>query len=112
MCFKGSIYRKLRITFIMVWIGIFFFLLAVAEIYQSVQSVDLPMPIYLILGAALAILSNYDRKGLPWHNQIEKVTLQEIKDAPVLLQPRDELLALPPADVNKNQSSKPPGDPR
>jgi hypothetical protein len=85
----------------MVWIGIFLFLLAVAELYQSIQSVELPLPIYLILGAALAVISNYNSKNLPWQNQIEQVTLREIKDTQALLQPADNLPALPPADANQ-----------
>jgi hypothetical protein len=41
-----------------VWIAIFFILLAVAQLYQSLKDIDLPLPIYLILGVVLAIASN------------------------------------------------------
>lgn len=81
----------------MVWIGIFLFLLAVTEIYQSFKNVELPFPVYLVLGAALAVISNYNNKVLPWQNQIEKVTLQEIKNPQPLLKGAEDLRILPPA---------------
>jgi hypothetical protein len=64
----------------MVWIGLFFALFIVAELYQSVKDVQLPFPVYLILGTVLAVASNYDRHAaLPTAtNQPEKVVLQEI----------------------------------
>jgi hypothetical protein len=37
---------------------VFFGLFAIVEIYQSVKDVQLPMPIYLVLGIALAVVSN------------------------------------------------------
>jgi hypothetical protein len=39
-------------------IVLFFGLFAVVEIYQSVKNVQLPMPVYLVLGITLAIASN------------------------------------------------------
>jgi hypothetical protein len=39
-------------------IVLFFGLFAVVEIYQSVKNVQLPMPVYLVLGIVLAIASN------------------------------------------------------
>jgi hypothetical protein len=39
-------------------IVLFFGLFAVVEIYQSVKNVQLPMPVYLVLGIILAIASN------------------------------------------------------
>lgn len=41
-----------------VWIAIFFILLAVTQLYQSVKDINLPLPVYLVLGAILAIASN------------------------------------------------------
>jgi hypothetical protein len=43
-------------------IVLFFGLFAVVEIYQSVKNVQLPMPVYLILGIILAIASNVGKK--------------------------------------------------
>jgi hypothetical protein len=45
-------------------IVLFFGLFAVVETYQSVKNVQLPMPVYLILGILLAIASNV-AKQLP-----------------------------------------------
>jgi hypothetical protein len=39
-------------------IVVFFGLFATVEIYQSVRNVQLPLPIYLGLGIALAVVSN------------------------------------------------------
>ena len=44
------------------WIAIFFILLAIAQLYQSLQEIDLPLPVYLVLGTALAVASNAQRK--------------------------------------------------
>ena len=43
------------------WIAIFFLLLAVAELYQSIKDIDLPLPVYLGLGTILAVASNYQQ---------------------------------------------------
>ncbi len=43
-------------------IVLFFGLFAVVEIYQSVKNVQLPMPVYLVLGIMLAIASNIARQ--------------------------------------------------
>ena len=45
-----------------VWIAIFFILLAIAQLYQSLPEIDLPLPVYLVLGMALAVASNAQRK--------------------------------------------------
>jgi hypothetical protein len=65
------------------WIAIFFILLAIAELYQSVKDITLPFPVYLVLGAVLAVASNYQQQT--GFGQAQKVTLQEIKaPSPVL----------------------------
>ncbi len=58
------------------WIVFFFILLAIAELYQSVKDITLPFPVYLILGAVLAVASNYQQQISFAQNQ--RVTLQEI----------------------------------
>jgi hypothetical protein len=66
-----------------VWIAIFFILLAVTELYQSIKEIDLPFPVYLILGTLLAVASNYQHKVLS--GQVREVTLPELGIAsPVL----------------------------
>jgi hypothetical protein len=44
------------------WIAIFFMLLAVTELYQSIKDIDLPLPVYLVLGTILAVASNYQQQ--------------------------------------------------
>ena len=44
------------------WIAIFFILLAIAELYQSIKNIDLPLPVYLGLGTILAVASNYQQQ--------------------------------------------------
>jgi hypothetical protein len=44
------------------WIAIFFILLAVAQLYESVKEIELPLPVYLVLGTVLAIASNSHQK--------------------------------------------------
>ncbi len=51
------------------WIATFFVLLAIAQLYQSIKDVELPFPVYLILGAALAVAANPQSKFLVSQNQ-------------------------------------------
>ncbi len=73
------------------WIAIFFILLAGAELYQSVQAISLPLPAYLVLGALLAVASNYQHKTA-FFGQIHRESLPEIKIAEPALSS-----AIPPA---------------
>ncbi|WP_041548496.1 hypothetical protein [Chamaesiphon minutus] len=59
------------------WIAIFFILLAIAQLYQSIQAIDLPLPVYLVLGVVLAVASNYQHKlsFIP----AQQVKLEEMK---------------------------------
>jgi hypothetical protein len=43
---------------VQLFILVFFGLFAAAETYQSVKNVQLPMPVYLVLGILLAVASN------------------------------------------------------
>jgi hypothetical protein len=58
-------------------IVVFFGLFAAVEIYQSVKNVQLPMPIYLVLGILLAVASNVGARGLA---QPSNSTLQDPKE--------------------------------
>lgn len=44
------------------WIAIFFILLAVAQLYDSIKDINLPFPVYLVLGTLLAVASNSQSK--------------------------------------------------
>ena len=73
------------------WIALFFILLAVAELYQSVKAISLPLPAYLVLGMLLAVASNYQHKTA-FFSQTHRDPLPEIKVADPALSS-----ALPPA---------------
>lgn len=47
------------------WIAVFFIMLAIAQLFQSVKEIALPLPAYLVLGALLAVASNYQPKISP-----------------------------------------------
>jgi hypothetical protein len=73
------------------WIAIFFILLGIAELYQSVSSIVLPFPAYLVLGTLLAVASNYQHKAAV--GQICHVPLPEVKVAdPALNSPTQPIL--------------------
>jgi hypothetical protein len=59
------------------WIAIFFILLAIAQLYQSIKDINLPFPVYLVLGTVLAVAANPQHKFSFMPSQ--QVTLQEIK---------------------------------
>ncbi len=44
-----------------VWLACFFVLFALAEFFDWLQAFSLPLPIYILGGAFLAIASNYDK---------------------------------------------------
>lgn len=44
-----------------VWIVSFGILLVLAEFYQWVQEITLPLPVFIVGGVVLAIASNYDK---------------------------------------------------
>ncbi|MDF5711806.1 MAG: hypothetical protein PUP90_30040 [Nostoc sp. S4] len=44
-----------------VWLACFFVLFALAEFFDWVQKFNLPLPIYILGGAFLAVASNYDK---------------------------------------------------
>jgi hypothetical protein len=65
------------------WIAIFFILLAVAELYQSMKDINLPFPVYLVLGTMLAVAANSRSKFL--FSQDRQVTIQAVQQPnPVL----------------------------
>ena len=71
------------------WIVFFFILLGLAELYQSAKDIVLPFPVYLVLGAVLAVASNYQQQSLFTQNQ--RVTLQEIVEpAPILAESKPQ----------------------
>ncbi len=63
-------------------IVLFFGLFAVVEIYQSIKNVQLPMPIYLVLGMMLAIASNV-AKQLPV--SVENISEAELVNPEIIV---------------------------
>ncbi len=45
-----------------IWLACFFILFALAELFDWIQQLTLPMPIYILGGAFLAIASNYNKQ--------------------------------------------------
>ena len=46
------------------WLAIFFIVIAIAQLFQSIKEINLPFPVYLVLGTSLAVASNYQGKLL------------------------------------------------
>lgn len=45
-----------------IWLACFFVLFALAELFDWVKQITLPLPIYILGGAFLAIASNYNKR--------------------------------------------------
>lgn len=55
-----------------VWIASFLVLFGMAELYQWLKHFTLPLPVYILGGAFLAISSNYERiTGFPFQKTLE-----------------------------------------
>jgi hypothetical protein len=61
------------------WIAIFFILLAIAQLYQSIKDINLPFPVYLILGTVLAVAANPQHKFSLSFVPTQQVTLTEVQ---------------------------------
>jgi hypothetical protein len=61
-----------------VWITCFFVLFGTAELLQWIQKFSLPLPVFVLGGAFLAIASNYSKlNNLPFHPDYEISELPE-----------------------------------
>jgi hypothetical protein len=90
------------------WIAIFFILLAVAELYQSVRAISLPLPAYLVLGTLLAVASNYQHKtasfGQIHHESLPEITVADsaLNSAlPPALPARESTTSIEPSSISK-----------
>lgn len=64
-----------------VWLTCVFLLFAFSELYQWAKTLSLPLPIYILGGAFLAIASNYNKlNGWAW--QLPVVNSQPIINSP------------------------------
>ncbi len=50
-----------------VWLGLFFGLFALVELYRWLESLSLSMPAYVLAGGGLAVLSNPQVRSYLWH---------------------------------------------
>jgi hypothetical protein len=68
-----------------VWLACFFVLFAVAELFDWVKEFTLPLPIYILGGAFLAVASNYDKiVGSYFSDGIAETPIQQAQlDLPI-----------------------------
>jgi hypothetical protein len=72
-----------------VWLACFFVLFALAELFDWVKEFNLPLPIYILGGAFLAVASNYD-----------KIVGSYLSDRPIARSPEPTLLESSPQNLN------------
>ena len=82
-----------------VWIVSFVVLFTMAEFYQWLKHFTLPLPIYILGGAFLAIASNYDRFAGFSLERTDETTSQSLPQSANLLSQSRQFLKLkrPPA---------------
>jgi len=61
-----------------VWLVCFFVLFALAEFFKWLQGFSVPLPIYILGGAFLAVASNYERILSSYLSNISIITSVEI----------------------------------
>ena len=78
-----------------VWITCFVLLFGATEVLQWVKQVSLPLPIFILGGAFLAIASNYDKlTHLPFHLHYGKA--EALEETPIDRSPQ-----VPPAESSQ-----------
>ena len=58
------------------WLTSFILLFGAVEFWQWVQQASLPMPIFVLGGAFLAIASNYSKLSMPFHSDYQALDPQ------------------------------------
>ncbi|MBD2295279.1 hypothetical protein H6G06_17805 [Anabaena sphaerica FACHB-251] len=61
-----------------VWLACFFVLFALAEFFDWVKELSLPLPIYILGGAFLAVASNYDKIVGSYFSEVQAEILPEL----------------------------------
>ena len=59
-----------------VWLACFFVLFALAELFDWVKELSLPLPIYILGGAFLAVASNYNKLIAQYLSDTNHTTLE------------------------------------
>ncbi|NWF60615.1 MAG: hypothetical protein HXY43_15490 [Fischerella sp.] len=57
-----------------VWLACFVVLFALAQLFDWIQELQLPLPIYILGGAFLAVASNYDKLFGTYFSDVTSVT--------------------------------------
>ena len=83
------------------WIAIFFITLAIAQLFQSVSSIDLPFPVYLVLGTVLAITSNSQGK---FSLDRAKATIPAVKESAPILKSVQSPISMATSPTNSHRS--------
>ncbi|NET02681.1 MAG: hypothetical protein F6K62_12950 [Sphaerospermopsis sp. SIO1G2] len=85
-----------------VWLACFFVLFALAEFFDWIKELSLPLPIYILGGAFLAVASNYDKiVGYYFSdvNKVSDVSAEILSDIPNL-NPSTPELQIPPKSTS------------
>ncbi|WP_353933250.1 hypothetical protein WJM97_00515 [Okeanomitos corallinicola TIOX110] len=61
-----------------VWLACFFVLFALAEFFDWIKELSLPLPIYILGGAFLAVASNYDKIVGSYFSNVTAEILPEV----------------------------------
>lgn len=79
-----------------VWIFSFLLLFGAAELLHWLRQFSLPLPIFILGGAFLAIASNYDKlANLPFHPDYEEPELPSSEAAPLQPPPSTQPVSSP-----------------
>lgn len=87
-----------------VWLVCFFVVFAGAELFKWLQGVSVPLPIYMLGGAFLAVASNHDKIFGSYLKNMSEITLVEVSQQISKLEslPQSNPLSLPISEVQKS----------
>ena len=68
-----------------VWLASFLLLFALAQLFQWMKSLSLPLPVFIVGGVLLAIASNYDkRSGWPFRQDTSQLKASSLETPMVI----------------------------
>jgi hypothetical protein len=82
-----------------VWLACFFVLFALAEFFDWIKGLSLPLPIYILGGAFLAVASNYDKIVGSYFGNVTAEILPEILPEPPKLDVSNPPTQISPTSV-------------
>lgn len=89
-----------------VWFACFFLLFAIAELFDWAKDLNLPLPIYILGGAFLAVASNYNKLMGSYFNETPNVIRDIIPDAQLEQNSQGVAIDLPQAVEHSLPSSE------